>query len=148
MARLLLVMPAAGALSDRIGRKPLLLGSALGMLVLAWPVFWLMHHPAVGLMSPGQLGFTVLPGLFIGAIPTTMAEAFPARVRVSGVSVAYNLSLGVLGGTTPMVVTYLLAWSHNALAPAYYLMGAAAVPLGVLLRWRESAWAPLEAGRT
>jgi MHS family proline/betaine transporter-like MFS transporter len=143
MAILLLVMPAAGALSDRLGRKPLLLGSALGMLALAWPLFWLMHHPVAGLMFLGQLGFAVLLGLFIGALPATMAEAFPARVRVSGVSVAYNLPLGVLGGTTPMAVTYLLAWSHDALALAYYLMAAAAVSLAVLLPWRHTAQAPL-----
>ena len=143
MAILLLVMPAAGALSDHVGRKPLLLGSALGMLALAWPLFWLMHHSVIGLMFLGQLGFAVLLGLFIGVMPATMAEAFPTRVRVSGVSVAYNLPLGVLGGTTPMAVTYLLAWSHDALAPAYYLMAAAAVSLGVLLRWRDTARAPL-----
>jgi MHS family proline/betaine transporter-like MFS transporter len=72
-----------------------------------------------------------------------MDEAFPARVRVSAVSIAYNLAVGVLGGTTPMVVTYLLAWSHDAMTPAYYLMGAAAVSVGVPLPWRESANAPL-----
>ena len=72
-----------------------------------------------------------------------MAEAFPGQVRVSGVSIAYNLALGMLGGTTPMVVTYLIAWSHKALAPAYCLMGAAAISLGLLVRWRETAQAPL-----
>jgi MHS family proline/betaine transporter-like MFS transporter len=56
---------------------------------------------------------------------------------------AYNLAVGMLGGTTPMVVTYLIAWSHNALAPAYCLMGAAAISLGLLVRWRETAQAPL-----
>jgi MHS family proline/betaine transporter-like MFS transporter len=143
MGVLLLVMPAAGVFSDRIGRKPVLLGAALGTLVLAWPLFWLMHHPVLSLMLVGQLGFAVLLGLFIGVIPTTMAEAFPARVRVTGVSIAYNMALALLGGTTPMVVTYLLAWSHNPLAPAYYLMGAAAVSLAVLMSWPESVNAPL-----
>jgi MFS transporter, MHS family, proline/betaine transporter len=94
-------------------------------------------------MLLGQLGFAVLFGLFAGAIPATMAGTFPARVWVSGVSMAYNLAVGVLGGTTPMVVTYLLAWSHDAMAPASYLLGAAAISLGVLLHWRETAQAPL-----
>jgi hypothetical protein len=107
-------------LSDRIGRKPLLLGTALGLLGLAWPLFWLMHHPAWGLTLVGQLGLAILLGLYAGAHPATMAEAFPAWVRVRGVSVAYNLSLGVLGGTTPIVITSVLAWSDNPLTPAYY----------------------------
>ena len=143
MGVLLLVLPAAGALSDCIGRKPVLLGTALGTLVLAWPLFWLMHHPVLSLMLVGPLVFAVLLGLFIGVIPATMAEAFPARVRVTGVSLAYNLVLGLLGGTTPMIVTYLLAWSHNPLAPAYYLMGAAAVSLAVLMSWPETIQVPL-----
>jgi len=140
---LVLTQLAAGTLSDRVGRKPLLVGSALGTLALAWPLFWLMHQPVVSLMLMGQLGFAVLIGLFSGGLPAAMVEVLPARVRVSAVSIAYNLSLGVLGGTTPMAATYLLAWSHDALAPAYYLMAAAVVSLGVSLCWRETAQAPL-----
>jgi MHS family proline/betaine transporter-like MFS transporter len=143
MGILLLVLPAAGALSDRLGRKPLLLGSALGTLGLGWPLFWLMHHPVVSLMLVGQLGFAVLLGLFMGGLPATMAEAFPGRVRVTAQAFSYNLCWALLGGTAPLVVTTLTVWSHNPLAPAYYLMGAAAITLAVLLRWPETARAPL-----
>jgi MHS family proline/betaine transporter-like MFS transporter len=144
----LLTMVAAGALSDRVGRKPLLVGSALSTLALAWPLFWLMHQPVVRLMLVGALGLAVLIGLFGGGLPATMVEAFPARVRVSAVSVGYNLCLAVLGGTTPMAVTSLMAWSQDALAPAYYLMGAAAVSLAVLVSWPETARAPLSVVRS
>jgi MHS family proline/betaine transporter-like MFS transporter len=144
----LLTMVAAGALSDRVGRKPLLVGSALSTLALAWPLFWLMHQPVVRLMLVGQLGLAVLIGLFGGGLPAAMVEAFPARVRVSAVSVGYNLCLAVLGGTTPMAVGSLMAWSHDALAPAYYLMGAAAVSLAVLVSWPETARAPLPVVRS
>jgi MHS family proline/betaine transporter-like MFS transporter len=143
MGILLLVMPAAGALSDRLGRKPLLLGAALGTLVLAWPLFWLMHHPTFGMILIGQMGFAVLVGLFLGVIPATMVEAFPAGVRCSALAVGYNVCLGVIGGTTPMAVAYLIARSHDDLSPAFYLMGAAAISLGVVLGWRETAQAPL-----
>jgi MHS family proline/betaine transporter-like MFS transporter len=146
MGVLLLVLPLAGALSDRIGRKPLLLGSALGMLALAWPLFWLMHHLVWSLMLIGQLGFAVLLGLFLGALPATMAEAFPSRVRVSAVALSFNLCWGLLGGTAPMLVTSLLAWSRDPLAPAYYLMAAAAVSVAVLLSWRDTARVPLDLG--
>jgi MHS family proline/betaine transporter-like MFS transporter len=143
MGILVLVMPVAGALSDRLGRKPVLLGSALGLLVLAWPLFWLIHHPAWSLMLLGQLGFAVLVGLYLGPIPAMAAEAFPARVRVSALAIGYNAAVGILGGITPMAITSLLAWSHNPLTPAYYLMGAAAVSLAVLISWPETARAPL-----
>jgi MFS transporter, MHS family, proline/betaine transporter len=102
-----------------------------------------MHHPDWSRMLLGQFGFAILIGLFAGVLSTTMAEAFPARVRVTAVAIAYNLSLGVLGVTTPMVAMYLLTWTHDALAPAHYVIGAAAVSVEVLLRWRETVQAPL-----
>jgi MFS transporter, MHS family, proline/betaine transporter len=76
-------------------------------------------------------------------LPATMAEAFPARVRVTALAFSYNLCWALLGGTAPLVVTTLTAWSHNAEAPAFYLMGAAAISLAVLLPWRETVQVPL-----
>ena len=143
MVLLLLLVPAVGVLSDRIGRKPLLFGAALGTFVLAWPLFWLMHHPDSRLILAGQMGFAVLIGLFLGFVPATMVEAFPARVRCSALSFGFNLCLGVLGGTTPMVTAYLITRSHNDLSPAFYLMAAAAISLLVILRLHETARAPL-----
>jgi MFS transporter, MHS family, proline/betaine transporter len=143
MGVLLLAMPAAVALSDRIGRKPVLLGSGLALLVLAWPLFWLLHHPVWSLMLLGQLGFALLLGLYSGVLCAALAEALPARVRVSALAIGCNLSVGILGGMTPMAMTALLAWSHNPLTPTYVLMGATAVSLAVLISWPETAQAPL-----
>lgn len=143
MGLLLMVIPAAGALSDRIGRKPLLMVSSMGILVLAWPLFRLMHHQEFAMTLLGQAGFAVLIGLYLGAGPAMMVEAFPASVRCSALSVGYNLCLALLGGTTPMVAAFLIARTHDDFSPAFYLMAAASVSLGVVLTMRETAKVPL-----
>ena len=129
MLVLLVVLPLAGALSDRIGRKPVLLAAAAGGLILAWPLFRLMDHPVLSIACLGQLGLALLVGMFCGVIPVTMVEAFPARVRCSAVSIGYNLCLGIIGGTTPLVATWLIQRSHDDLSPAYYVMASAAISL-------------------
>ena len=104
----------------------------------------MLHHPHFTVILFGQMGFAVLIGLFLGDGPATMVELLPARVRCSALSVGYNLCLGVLGGTTPLVVTYLIARSHDDLSPAFYLMTAAALSLAVILSLRETATVPLK----
>lgn len=143
IAILLLLIPLAGALSDRVGRKPVLIAGAGGLLVLAWPLFWLMHHPAASLVLVGQLGFAMLVSALAGAAPAAMVEAFPRAARCTGLSVGYNLCMAVFGGTAPMVAVYTLQHTHDDLSAAYYLMAAALVSLVVILGWRETLRAPL-----
>jgi len=143
MVLLLLMMPLAGMLSDRLGRKPVLLVGAVGLLVLSWPLFWLMHHPATVVIMLGQAGFSLVLGLYLGALPAVVVEAFPRRVRCSAMSIAYNASIGLFGGTAPMVAVYLIQRSHNDLSPAFYLMAMAAVSLAAVLSLKETAWSPM-----
>ena len=142
MVLLLLLVPVAGGLSDRIGRKPVLVGAALGTFVLAWPLFWLMHHPDARLILAGQMGFAVLVGLTLVSSRRRWSRRF-RRGCATSLSFGYNLCLGVLGGTTPLVTAYLITRSHNDLSPAFYLMAAAAISLLVILRLHETARAPL-----
>lgn len=134
MIVLVVVLPLAGAMSDRLGRKPLLLAASLAALVLAWPLFWLIAHPVPMLAALGQLGFAIIVGTYCGVIPVTMVEAFPARVRCSAVSIGYNLCLGIVGGTSPLVATWLIERTHDDLSPAFYVMAAAAISLGIVFR--------------
>jgi MHS family proline/betaine transporter-like MFS transporter len=130
MLALLALMPLAGWLSDRAGRKPLLVAGIGGLLVLAWPLFWALHHPSSASWNfTGQLGFAVCIGLFGGALPVTMVEATSRAVRCSAISVGYNLCVGVLGGLSPLVATWLIQRTHDDLSPAYYVMGAALISL-------------------
>ena len=92
-----------------------LLAAASGGLVFAWPLFRLMDHPVPSIAWLGQLGLALFIGMFAGVIPVTMVEAFPARVRCSAVSIGYNLCLGIIGGTTPLVATWLIQRTHDDL---------------------------------
>jgi len=134
MLALVLVLPLAGALSDRVGRKTMLLVAATAALTLAWPLFWLMDHPTPVVAALGQLGFALIIGTYCGVIPATMVEAFPARVRCSAISIGYNLCLGILGGTSPLVATWLIERTRDDLSPAFYVMAAATISLCVVVR--------------
>lgn len=130
-------------LSDRIGRKPILLTGTLGILVLSWPLFWLMHHQDLTMIFIGQLGFAILLSWIYAANSATMAEILSRRVRVSVLSIGYNLCLSVFGGTTPLVATYLVERTADDFAPIYYLMGLSVVSLITVLTIPETNGKPL-----
>jgi len=153
MAVLLLLLAPVGALSDRCGRKPVLLVAAGGMLLMAWPLFWMLHHNTPLVILLGQIGFAVLSACFWGTIPATMVELVPERVRCTVLSLGYNTGMAILGGLTPMVAVYTIKRSQYDLSPAFLLIAAAAVSLIVVAALRETykmslpgtAAAPVEA---
>ena len=140
---MLVVTPLSAALSDRIGRKPLLYFVSLGTLVLAWPLWALMHHESFWLILAGQIGFAVIFGVGFAVTSAVMVEMLPAQVRCSGVAIGYNICLGLFGGTTPLVATYLVERTADDFAPVYYLMATAAISFLVTLRLPETARKPL-----
>jgi MHS family proline/betaine transporter-like MFS transporter len=134
MALSLLVIPAAGWASDRVGRRPVLLVAAGGLMLLAYPLMALMARGQPASMLAGQVGLALLVAANGGVMPATMAELAPWRVRCTVLSVAYNLALALLGGTTPLIAAWLVSRTGVALAPAMYLSGAAALTfVGALL---------------
>jgi len=138
MVVLLAMIPLAGWLSDRVGRKPLLVAGIGGLLVLSWPLFWALHHPSSASWNfVGELGFAVCIGLFAGVLPVSMVEATPRAVRCSAISVGYNLAVGVLGGLSPLVATWLIRRTHDDLSPAYYVIAAALISLVAAVNWPD-----------
>ncbi len=138
MLVLLPVMILMGALSDRIGRKPVIMTAIAVTFVSALPLFWLMYHPETELILLGQLGFVLSIGAFLGIQPTIMVEAVPASVRCTAIALGYNVTLGVIGGLSPLVATWLVHRTENHLSPAYMIMAAAAISFLAVLAFHET----------
>jgi MHS family proline/betaine transporter-like MFS transporter len=146
MAALLPVMIITGLLTDRFGRKPFLLLACLLGFVGAVPLFWLLSHPSGIFAQLGQLGFVLIVGIYCGAQPAIMVETAPLRVRCTAVALGYNISLGVIGGLTPLVATWLVSRTGDEIAPAFVIMAAAAVTFATLLQFRETYRTPFVGG--
>jgi MFS transporter, MHS family, proline/betaine transporter len=127
MAVSLLASLGAGALSDRIGRRPVLIAWGASLALFSYPLMSLMARGQTGGILAGAVGLALLVAAGSGALPATMAELAPWRVRCTVVSVAHNLGMALLGGTTPLVGEWLLSRTGAPLAPAVYLAAAGAV---------------------
>jgi MFS family permease len=126
--------PLVGLLSDRTGRKRLIVWGRIAMMLLIYPGFlWLNMSP-----TPAVL-FTVVGllsiALVVQTVPaiTMLPEMFPKHVRASGMSLVYSVGVSVFGGFSPFVSTWLVGASGNKLAPAWYLLGMTLVSLLGLL---------------
>jgi MHS family proline/betaine transporter-like MFS transporter len=134
MMLLLVVIPFAGIASDRLGRRTVLTWGAGGLALLAWPLMALMARGTPLAILGGQIGLALLVGANGAVLPAAMAELAPWRVRCTVLSVGYNVSLALLGGTTPMIAAWLVSRTQVNLAPGIYLALAAAVTfVGALL---------------
>jgi MFS transporter, MHS family, proline/betaine transporter len=142
MTILLVMVVASGLLTDRFGRKPLLLLATILGFIGALPLFWLLNHPSVWLAQLGQLGLVLIFGLYGGTLPVTLVEAAPLKLRCTAVALGYNVSLGVIGGLTPLVASWLVARTADEIAPGFLMMVAAAVTLLTILRFPETYRTP------
>ena len=132
-----------GALSDRIGRKPLLLTAAIGYLVLSYPSIKLMQSGNLALLIIGFGVVALLLVLMLAVIGSTFPAMFPTRVRYGSFAIGYNVSTSLFGGTCGVVVTALIHGTGNEDWPAFYLMAAAAIALVPILRIPETARLPM-----
>ena len=117
-------IPIAGWVSDRVGRRPMLIGFALGYLVLSYPLFlWVQSGTFVAFFFVEVIGLLLLTG-YSGTTATVMAEQFDAKVRNTGIAVPYALAVAIFGGTAPLITTWFISLKADNLVPIYVMLGA------------------------
>jgi MFS family permease len=145
VALMTVIIPIAGALSDRVGRRPVLLGGTLGFFLLVYPLFsWVAQAPGIERLLIMQLLLCSMIGVSYGPAPTAVAEQFPTRVRSTGLALAYNVAVMLFGGFAPFIVTWLTKVGGTPVAPAFYVLFASFVGLVATCFLREGAPAALE----
>ncbi len=122
MAVALLTIPLVGRLSDRIGRKPIVLVGSIGLVVLSYPAILLIRAQTGVTIFLGLLIMGILLICFSATMPATLPSLFPTRVRGGALSIAFNVSVSLFGGTTAVVVGALVSKTGNLDWPAYYLI--------------------------
>ncbi|SAL78070.1 MFS transporter [Caballeronia telluris] len=128
-----------GRLSDRIGRKPVYLIGALGLVVIAFPFFWLIDTKVPGLIWLAfLLGNAVCHGAMVGTQPSLMGELFSVEVRYSGMALGHEVASVFAGGLAPLLATALLAHYHAAWPVALMMMGMGLITVIALVFTRET----------
>ncbi|MFC8566911.1 MFS transporter [Streptomyces sp. NPDC057245] len=130
------LLPFAGALSDRVGRKPTMAAFAGGFLLFAWPAFQILDGSFWTLLLVQVVGLVLLLG-YTGNVAAIMAEQFPPEVRATGIGLPYAVSVALFGGTTPYLVTWLTTHGHTNWV-AFYCATTAAIGLVVYLTMPET----------
>jgi MHS family proline/betaine transporter-like MFS transporter len=138
------VIPLWGAVSDRVGRRPLLLACAAAFVVLPYPVatFLVTGPPFAAILSLQVVMATIL-ALFSGTGPAAIAEIFPTRSRSTLMTTGYALAVAIFGGFAPYIATWLIRETGSPIAWVYYVMAAAVVSGVVIYRLEETAHRPL-----
>ena len=114
-----------GRLSDRVGRRRIILAGSIGFLVAAIPGFLIIQSVTVTAIFGGMLLLGVMLVCFTGTMPATLPALFPTRIRYTGLSIGFNIAVALFGGTTPIIAAALIAATGSVMMPAYYLMFAA-----------------------
>jgi len=139
LACMIVLIPIFGALSDHIGRRPIMIGALLLYLLLVYPLFsWMYSNPSFASLIITQVVLCSLLGAFFGPMSTALAEQFQTQVRSTGLGTAYNIAVMVFGGFAPFFVTWMIQATGLAVAPAFYVMFGAAVGLVASLFLKET----------
>jgi MFS family permease len=133
-------LPVMGALSDRVGRRPLLAACTALALVTAYPAMtWLVSAPSFGRLLTVGLWLSFVYGGYNGAMVVFLTEIMPVKVRTAGFSLAYSLATAIFGGFTPAINTYLIQVTGNRAVPGLWLSFAAACGLAATVMGKKGS---------
>jgi MHS family proline/betaine transporter-like MFS transporter len=138
---LMTAIPVMGHLSDRIGRKPLLIACCIAFIVLPYPAFWYLNSGTVPFeaLIGVQIVFALLISMFSGAGPAAIAEIFPTHSRSTWMTSGYALAVAIFGGFAPYISIELIQRFGSPTAHSWYLIGAAVVSTAVIWGLKETA---------
>lgn len=129
LASIVLYMPIAGLLSDRFGRRSVLLFAVLGIAVLIIPYFYVVSLGSLAAVLVAQLLINIPAACYFAVGPVVMVEMMPAEVRYTASSIGYSLAAAIFGTSTPMLATWLIRSTHSIYSPAVYVTCVAMVSL-------------------
>ena len=137
---IMITIPLFGALSDRVGRKPLMLASCLFFIVASYPIFAFLQGPAsLAAVVTIQLLIGLAISLYCGALPSAIAELFETRRRTTPLSLANGTAVAIFGGFAPYIATWLIDRTGSPISPTYYVIAAALISLIAVLSVPETA---------
>lgn len=143
LVAIIISIPLMAHLSDRVGRKPVLAGSAIAVAAVSYPMFTLITS---GQMSSAVLGTVVLAVSFSGhatVVHTVLTEMFPTTVRYSAYSIGFSISTIIFGGSAPLVMTQLIETTGNSMVPAFASIITALITLVTVFFVKETRGLPL-----
>ncbi|MFD7101850.1 glycine betaine/L-proline transporter ProP [Streptomyces celluloflavus] len=143
MVLMMCVQPFMGRLTDRVGRRPVIAAGCAGFLLLSVPALLLIRQGSLFAIGLGMAALGLLLVCFTASMPSALPALFPTKVRYGSLSIGFNISVSLFGGTTPLVVTALIGATGNRMMPAYYMMAAAVIGGIAVLLMSESARKPL-----
>ncbi|PCJ29519.1 MAG: MFS transporter [Rickettsiales bacterium] len=135
---LIITFPISAHISDKIGRKPVIVWASVALVIMIYPIFLALHSMNYVIAILSQVLFAAIVGVYMGPVPTLLVELFPTRVRFTGVAISYNLSAAIFGGTAPMVGAALYQFTGEQISLAYYLTGLAFFCLCTLYFYKET----------
>ena len=128
-----------GRLSDRLGRKTMLITASICFILFSVPLFSQISSNTLMQILAIQIAFGAMLTINDGTLASFLAEVFPTRVRYTGFAFTFNMANALLGGTAPLVCTWLIQITDNKMMPAWYLVFFSVIALIAMLFIKETA---------
>ena len=135
---LTIMIPISAALSDKIGRRPVLMTGLVLLIISCYPVFLALGTMNYTVVLISQIIFAAILGFYMGPVPTILVELFPTKVRFTAIALSYNLSAAIFGGTAPIIAVLLTKFTGSNYAISFYLIALSMLVLGFLSFYQET----------